>query len=59
MDSGEAGPSGLGAGPGCQAGAGSPFIVSEPLAGHSHYQRSCQAGWKTGVGPLPELERKD
>lgn len=38
---------------------GSPFTVSEPLAGHSHCQRSCQVVWKSGVGPLPELERKD
>lgn len=41
------------------AGADSPLTVSEPLAGHSRYQRSCQAGWKSGVGPLPELERTD
>lgn len=39
------------------AGADSPLTVSGPLAGHSRYQRSCQAGWKTGVEPLPELER--
>lgn len=41
------------------AGADSPLTVSEPLAGHSRYQRSCLAGWKNGVGPLPELERTD